>query len=637
MGDSVKLLRADNLVKSYGDKVLLDDVSFIIREKDRIGLIGINGTGKSTLMNILSGKDSSEKGGLDHPQDYQIGYASQQHTFEEDSTILEAVFKGHSPIMQAVKEYEAALHLLEIDGSNEAHQRQYTQAEERMNREDAWMADTNAKTILTKLGIADLNKKVSDISGGQRKRLGLAQVLIQEPDLLLLDEPTNHLDYASIKWLESYLKDYKGALVVVTHDRYFLDRVTNRIIELSKGHLKEYQGNYQSYLVQRAEQEEIDIKATHKKKQLFKQELAWMRAGVKARGTKQQARINRFDDLKKEVANGQSADNMEITTASKRLGKKVFELKEASFNMGDQVILTDYDLLIQGNERLGITGANGSGKSTLLNILAGKLSLDSGILETGETVQLGYYTQENENMDESKRMIEYLQEQAEEVKQSDGTTISVTEMLERFLFPRNTHGALISKLSGGEKRRLYLLNILIKQPNVLLLDEPTNDLDVETLTILEDYLRHFKGAIITVSHDRYFLDKTVNKLQIFQGEGEIVTYYGTMSDYLDTVEGEASTKDIKAIKVTKEVAVETKDLVKEKKKLTYMEKKEWETIEDDIEKMEETIETIQSTMLKEASNAGKLQELQRELTQAEEALEDKMARWEYLSEFQTED
>ncbi|UDM73218.1 ABC-F family ATP-binding cassette domain-containing protein [Vagococcus fluvialis] len=627
----MKILRGDNLKKTYGIKELLNDVSFFVRTGDLIGLIGINGTGKSTLMNILAGKDSADSGQLDFPHDYKIGYLSQQVDFDENLTVLDTVFQGDTPIIRAVKAYEQALTNLELNGEDPKFQKQYQKAEELMNQEDAWLADTNAKTILSKLGILFLDKKVGELSGGQKKRLGLAQVLIEAPDLLLLDEPTNHLDYQSIRWLENYLKDYKGALIVTTHDRYFLDRVTNKIMELSQGNLYEYPGNYQAYLAMRAEREETEATQAHKKKQLFKQELAWMRAGIKARGTRQQARVDRFHDLKKEVSHSGSSEQLEIGINTKRLGKKVLEIKEASYEIVEKPILKDFDLLIQSRERLGIIGENGAGKSTLLNLIAGKLELDSGEIELGETVRIGYYTQENEGLDESKRMISYLQEQAEMVEQKDGSSISTTELLERFLFPRNVHGTVISNLSGGEKRRLYLLKILIQQPNVLLLDEPTNDLDIETLTILEDYIEHFQGAVISVSHDRYFLDKTMNKLLVFKGNTEIEPFFGTMSDYLETHTLEKNSKVEN--KVVKEAVVVETNVPKEKKKLTYMEQKEWDSIEDDIESLEEKIESIQEDMLTHSSDALKLQELQKEVTLTETVLEEKMSRWEYLSQY----
>lgn len=631
MGDQMKLLRADNLDKNYGTKQLLNDVSFLIKEKDRIGLIGINGTGKSTLMKILSGKDHSEKGSIDYPNDYKIGYLSQDTVFSEDISVLDAVFEDDTPVMKAIHAYEKALVDLAQDGENVAVQKAYEKAEEAMNKEDAWLAETSAKTILNKLGILFLDKKVSELSGGQQKRLGLAQVLIQSPDLLLLDEPTNHLDYQTIQWLEDYLTHYQGALIVITHDRYFLDRVTNRIFELSDGKLYEYTGNYQSYLLQRSEREENEKKSLHKNKQLFKQELAWMRAGVKARGTKQQARINRFHDLKDKVSGSSDKGSLEFSAGTKRLGKKVIEIENANYTINQNIILKDFELLVQSHERLGITGANGSGKSTLLNIIAGRIPLDSGVVELGETVNIGYYTQTNDNLDESKRIISFLQEITEEVKQQDGSVISVTEMLERFLFPRQVHGTLISKLSGGEKRRLYLLSILIQQPNVLLLDEPTNDLDVETLTILEDYLADFQGAAIAVSHDRYFLDKTMDKLLIFNGQGNMTTFFGSMSDYVERVDQNASNEKVKSVR-NKKIDTPISD-DSEKKKLTYKEKIEWETIEEDIATLEETIETLNTQMLDNSSDAVKLQELQATLTSTEQTLEEKLERWEYLSEF----
>ena len=521
--------------------------------------------------------------------------------------------------MQTVRSYEKALLALSNENSESA-QRSFTLAEEAMNKQDAWTADSEAKAILNKLGIETLDKKISELSGGQIKRVALAQVLIDAPDLLLLDEPTNHLDYDAIQWLEGYLKSYPGSLLMVTHDRYFLDRVTNRIFELSFGQL--YEGNYESYLVAKAERDRVAVEQEGKRKQLYKQELAWMRAGAKARTTKQQARINRFEDLKENLHQVKNDGQLEMNIATTRLGKKVLELKQASFTIENKTILDHFDLLIQTKERLGITGKNGAGKSTLLNILAGRIPLDDGIVEVGETVRLAYYTQQNETLDPNMRMIAYLQEAAEEVKQRDGSQISVAEILERFLFPRFMHGTLIGKLSGGEKRRLYLLKLLIQQPNVLLLDEPTNDLDIATLTVLEDYLEEFPGAVITVSHDRYFLDKVAERLLIFEGEGEITSYFGSIMDYL-----------AQQAPVKEERTVKAKPQIKErKKKLSYNEQKEWETIEDDIALLETKIDQLTEEMNHQGDDFTKLQELQKEIEQTEQALEEKMTRWEYLSE-----
>ncbi|HAQ0966323.1 TPA: ABC-F family ATP-binding cassette domain-containing protein, partial [Enterococcus faecium] len=585
-------------------------------------------TGKTSLLNIIAGIDSSDgdRQTVFYPTDYRIGYLSQAAEFSDELTVLQAVFQGNSPLIQTVRAYEEALIELGENGEDPDVQKRYAKAEEQMNKEDAWTTDTNAKIILQKLGISELDKKISTLSGGQKKRVSLAQVLIDEPDLLLLDEPTNHLDYEAIEWLENYLKQYRGALLMVTHDRYFLDRVANRIFELSFGKLYEYKGNYEAYVLEKAERDRVEVEQEEKRKRLYKQELAWMRAGVQARGTKQQARINRFEDLKENLYQVNQEDDLELNLATQRLGKKVLEIKDGSYRINDQTLLEHLDLLIQSRERLGITGKNGAGKSTLLNILAGRIPLDSGTMSIGETVHLAYYTQENEEMAPDKRMIAYLQEAAEEAKTADGSQIGVAELLERFLFPRFMHGTLIGKLSGGEKRRLFLLKLLIQQPNVLLLDEPTNDLDIATLTILEDYFRSFPGAVITVSHDRYFLDKVADKLLVFQGNGKQELYYGNMSSYLlKQKETQQPAEKAKPKIQSKEPA--------EKKKLSYMEQKEWETIEDEIAELEEKISLLQEEMNHQGDNFTRLQELQNDVSETEAQLEEKMARWEYLSEW----
>lgn len=625
----MKELKVSDLSKTYGDKVLFDQISFIIHEHDRVGLIGVNGTGKTSLLSILAGlqDDDGDQRHVFYPNDYRMSYLPQETTLAADQTVLEAVFQGENEQVAVVKQYESALLELENNSQSTKAQNRYAAAQEAMNEKDAWNTDTNAKIILQKLGISTLDKKVGTLSGGQQKRVGLAQVLIDEPDLLLLDEPTNHLDYEAIEWLEDYLAHYRGALLMVTHDRYFLDHVTSRIFELSFGKLYEYQGNYETYVMEKAERQRVAAEQEEKRKQLYKQELAWMRTGPKARGTKQQARINRFEDLKDNLHQVQNDEQVALDFATKRLGKKVLEIKDGSYQMGQQTILEHFNLLVQSRERLGITGENGAGKSTLLNILAERLPLDSGELIVGETVRIAYYTQQNEAMDEDKRMISYLQEAAEEVTQSDGTTTDVAEMLEQFLFPRFMHGTKIGKLSGGERRRLYLLKLLIGQPNVLLLDEPTNDLDIDTLTILEDYLQTFPGAVIAVSHDRYFLDKVAEKLLIFNGNGVIDSYMGSIADYRQ--EKSASSKPYKAKSVTKNVDAKTP----EKKKLTYAEQKEWETIEDEIDALERTITQLKEEMNQQSDDYTKLQELQKDVDQKEEELTNKMERWEYLSEY----
>lgn len=624
----MKELKVTDLKKTYGEKDLFDQISFLIHEKDRIGLIGTNGTGKTSLLNIIAGIDSGDgdRQTVFYPTDYRIGYLSQAAEFSDELTVLQAVFQGNSPLIQTVRAYEEALIELGENGEDPNVQKRYAKAEEQMNKEDAWTTDTNAKIILQKLGISELDKKINTLSGGQKKRVSLAQVLIDEPDLLLLDEPTNHLDYQAIEWLENYLKQYRGALLMVTHDRYFLDRVANRIFELSFGKLYEYKGNYEAYVLEKAERDRVEVEQEEKRKRLYKQELAWMRSGVQARGTKQQARINRFEDLKENLYQVNQEDDLELNLATQRLGKKVLEIKDGSYRINDQTLLEHLDLLIQSRERLGITGKNGAGKSTLLNILAGRIPLDSGTISIGETVRLAYYTQENEEMAPDKRMIAYLQEAAEEAKTADGSQIGVAELLERFLFPRFMHGTLIGKLSGGEKRRLFLLKLLIQQPNVLLLDEPTNDLDIATLTILEDYFRSFPGAVITVSHDRYFLDKVADKLLVFQGYGKQELYYGNMSSYLlKQKELQQPAEKVKPKTQSKEPAG--------KKKLSYMEQKEWETIEEDIAELEEKISLLQEEMNHQGDDFTRLQELQNDVSETEAQLEEKMARWEYLSEW----
>ncbi len=624
----MKELKVTDLKKTYGEKDLFDQISFLIHEKDRIGLIGTNGTGKTSLLNIIAGIDSGDgdRQTVFYPTDYRIGYLSQAAEFSDELTVLQAVFQGNSPLIQTVRAYEEALIELGENGEDPNVQKRYAKAEEQMNKEDAWTTDTNAKIILQKLGISELDKKINTLSGGQKKRVSLAQVLIDEPDLLLLDEPTNHLDYQAIEWLENYLKQYRGALLMVTHDRYFLDRVANRIFELSFGKLYEYKGNYEAYVLEKAERDRVEVEQEEKCKRLYKQELAWMRAGVQARGTKQQARINRFENLKENLYQVNQEDDLELNLATQRLGKKVLEIKDGSYRINDQTLLEHLDLLIQSRERLGITGKNGAGKSTLLNILAGRIPLDSGTISIGETVRLAYYTQENEEMAPDKRMIAYLQEAAEEAKTVDGSQIGVAELLERFLFPRFMHGTLIGKLSGGEKRRLFLLKLLIQQPNVLLLDEPTNDLDIATLTILEDYFRSFPGAVITVSHDRYFLDKVADKLLVFQGNGKQELYYGNMSSYLlKQKELQQPAEKVKPKTQSKEPAG--------KKKLSYMEQKEWETIEEDIAELEEKISLLQEEMNHQGDDFTRLQELQNDVSETEAQLEEKMARWEYLSEW----
>jgi len=628
----MQTLRAENLTRTYGEKTLFKDISFIVNEHDRIGVIGVNGSGKTNLLDVLAGVTAPESGQLVTPKNYEIGYLTQQPALNENLTVLDAVLAGSQQVFKTIRHYEQTLAAYGQQPEDPAIQKAYLDAEARMNQEDAWTAESDVKTILTQLHLTDLTQMVKTLSGGQRKRVGLAQVLIQSPDLLLLDEPTNHLDFDSIEWLETYLSAYKGALIVVTHDRYFLDQIANQIFELSFGELYKYTGNYQDYVQAKAERVARDVTAEHKQQQLYKKELAWMRAGAPARSTKQQGRINRFNDLKGNLNTLQVDHDVDISLGQQRLGKKVIELKHASLQFDQQPILKDFSILIQAHDRIGITGLNGAGKSSLLNVIAGRLPLDSGTVTIGETVKMAYYTQQTEPIPGDKRIINYLQDVGENVVNKQGEHVSVTELLEEFLFPRSMHGTLIRKLSGGEKRRLYLLKLLMQQPNVLLLDEPTNDLDIGTLTVLENYLADFAGTVITVSHDRYFLDKVGTKLLIFDGQGQIERYAGRFSSYLKDQKETAKPTPTKA--PVAEKAEPTKvDEPKQKVKLTYAEQLEYDKIEGVIEKLDTKKTTIEQAMADNASDYGKLADLQKELTATEADIDAKMDRWDYLSQF----
>ena len=518
----------EHLTKSVGDKTVFRDISFIIHDFDRIGIIGVNGTGKTTLLDVISGRlgFDGDVSPFSAKNGYKVAYLTQEPEFDDNKTILDTVLSSDLREMTLIKTYETLM-----ANYDEANQDKLEKVMAEMDSLDAWTIESEVKTVLTKLGLEDLSQKVGDLSGGLRRRVQLAQVLLNDADLLLLDEPTNHLDIDTIAWLTNYLKTSKKTVLFITHDRYFLDNVATRIFELANSQLTEYQGNYQDYVRLRAEQDERDAATLHKKKQLYKQELAWMRTQPQARATKQQARINRFNDLKADLSGTTQSTELEINFETSRIGKKVINFEDVSFAFPDKRILTDFNLLVQNKDRIGIVGDNGVGKSTLLNLINGDLKPSSGKLEIGETVRISYFSQLPKDMDEDKRVINYLQEVADEVKTSVGTT-SVTDLLEQFLFPRSTHGTLISKLSGGEKKRLYLLKILIEKPNVLLLDEPTNDLDIATLTVLESFLQTFQGPVITVSHDRYFLDKVANKILAFEN-GHIREFFGNYTDYLD--------------------------------------------------------------------------------------------------------
>lgn len=616
----------EKLTKSVGDKTVFKEISFIIHDLDRIGIIGVNGTGKTTLLDVVS-----ERIGFDgdvspftKANGYKIAYLTQEPEFDDGKTVLDTVLSSDLREMALIREYETL-----VADYFEDNQSRLEKVMAEMDSLDAWSIESEVKTVLSKLGLSDLSQKVGDLSGGLRRRVQLAQVLLNDADLLLLDEPTNHLDIDTIAWLTNFLKSSKKTVLFITHDRYFLDSVATRIFELDQANLIEYQGNYQDYVRLKAEQDERDAAALHKKKQLYKQELAWMRTQPQARATKQQARINRFKELKGEVHQTLNNDDFEINFETSRIGKKVVNFEHVDFAYEDgKPILSDFNLIMQNRDRIGIVGDNGVGKSTLLNLINGDLVPTAGVLDIGETVRIGYFSQQIKDMDESKRVINYLQEVADEVKTTVGTT-SITELLEQFLFPRSTHGTQIAKLSGGEKKRLYLLKILIEKPNVLLLDEPTNDLDIATLTVLENFLNGFGGPVVTVSHDRYFLDKVANKILAFE-EGGVREFFGNYTDYLDE---KAFLQEQSALleKEKEQARVKVEKVKEDKRRMSYFEKQEWAIIEDEITDLEAKIEEIEAAMLENASDYGQLASLQRDLDTTNETLLEKYERYEYLS------
>ncbi len=621
--------RVENLTKSVGDKTVFSQLNFIIHPLDRIGLIGVNGTGKTTLLDVISGKAGFD--GDNSPffgrNDYKIEYLTQDPQFDGELSIMDAILSDDLPQMQAIKRYEQALIALTQDAMNPKLQETLSQVEAQMTAIEAWEVENQVKTVLSKLKLPDLTAQIKNLSGGQKRRVQLAQALLNPADLLLLDEPTNHLDVDTIAWLENYVKNSRQTVLFITHDRYFLDNLATRIFELDNGHLIEYQGNYQDYLQQKAENDERESAQHHKNKQLYKQELAWIRKSPQARATKQQARIDRFEDIKKDVQSVTTSDDLTINVATARIGKKVINFDHVNFAYGaDKTILNDFSLIVQNTDRIGIVGNNGTGKSTLLNLISGDLTPDSGSVEIGETIKIGYFSQQIRGLDESKRVINFLQEVADNAQTSSGESISVVNLLEQFLFPRTTHGTLIEKLSGGEKKRLYLLKILLQQPNVLLLDEPTNDLDIATLTVLENFIQHYQGVVITVSHDRYFLDKVAKKLLVFD-KGTITEVHKLYSDYLTD---KLSDEKIFAKTESKPVV---KEKVVEKRRMSYAEKQEWATIETDIAALEEAIASIEAEMAENGADFTKLGDLQASLDDKNADLLAMYERYEYLSEF----
>lgn len=638
----MNVLTAENLTKGYGEKILFKDISFGIDEGEKIGIIGVNGTGKSTLLKILAGLEWPEQGKVTKGNSIRLEYLPQNPDFEETATVLQQVFKGNSPVMKLLREYELVLEKLAEKPEDSMLQQALIGLGQQMDELDAWQLENEAKTILNKLGISKFDTIVGTLSGGQRKRVALASALINPTDILLLDEPTNHIDNDTVDWLEQYLNKRKGALVMITHDRYFLDRVVGRIFELDRGSLYPYPGNYSRFLELKAEREE-QAEATERKRQnLYRNELAWMRRGAKARTTKQKARIERFEKLKEDKPLD-SVERIEMPTGSSRLGKKILECREVRKGFPERgLLIKDFNYVLLRDDRIGIIGPNGSGKSTLLNLITGNLTPDSGSIELGSTVNIGYFSQENTELDPNIRVIDEIKSIAEVIPTADGGSISASQMLERFLFPPAVQWTQIGKLSGGEKRRLYLLRILMGAPNVLLLDEPTNDLDIQTLTILENYLEDFPGAVIAVSHDRYFLDRVTDKIFLFKGAGEIQSYVGNYSDYREQVyrteqEAEEAVKLAALAKTFRKIDTKALEEKPERKKdrplkMTYKEQQEYAQIDDQIAEVEELLKKNSQEMNEAGSDFGKLTELAALQQTLEQKLDDLLERWTYLTE-----
>ena len=632
------VLTALNLSKDFRNKPLFSDVTFGIDWTDRVGLIGVNGSGKTTLMRILAGELASDSGEIVIADGAQIGYLPQQPVFEAHLSVLDALFSKSSATMQLIHDYEAACAALEHDHSNDKLLTRMSELSQALDAAGAWELESNAKSILAQLGITDTEQEVGTLSGGQRKRVALAHALITRPDLLILDEPTNHLDAETIQWLEDYLARYSGALFLVTHDRYFLDRVTNRIVEIDRGTTQTFAGNYSYYLEKKDEQEARRGVEYEKRKQLMKAELAWLRRGAKARTTKQKARVDRAEEMLS-APKERPKQEIEISAIGRRLGTKVIEFEKVSKSYDNLLLVKDFTYIVQRGDRLGIIGANGTGKTTLLDMVVGRAHPDSGNVSLGPTVKIGYYDQENRRMSEDQRLIDYVKEGGENIPTVDGGTISASQMAERFLFPGAMQFAPISKLSGGERRRLYLLRLLMESPNVLLLDEPTNDLDIPTLVALEEYLDTFAGCVIVVSHDRYFLDRVVDRIFRFEGDGRIREYPGNYSAFLEIRDreekerfaAEAEAKKPKIARVPDVPSVPNPPPTKTRK-LSYKEKQELDKLEAEIEKGEARKKEIEIALNASATDYEATSKLIAELTELNGRMDMAVERWGELSE-----
>lgn len=630
----MNLITLENISKSYSEKVLANNVSLGINEGEKIGLIGVNGTGKSSFLKIVAGIEEPDEGTVIKGNRVRIEYLAQTPDYDDNATVLEQVFKGNSDEMRILREYEELLEKINKGEVNEHDSENLIKLQGKIDALNLWDMESEAKNVLTKLGITNFEEKVGNLSGGQKKRIMLAAALITPSELLILDEPTNHLDNETISWLEEYLNSRKGALLMITHDRYFLDRVTNRILELDRGRLFSYEGNYSVFLEKKMERIAIEKASEDKRQNIMRKELAWVRRGAKARTTKQKARLQRFDDLVNQEGFIEN-ENIEISVMGTRLGKKIIEIENLDKSFGDKKIVDNFNYIVLRSDRIGIIGPNGIGKSTLMGMIEGKVKQDSGDIIKGETVKIASFSQEDTHMHPEMRAIDYIKEAGEYLQTATGERITASQMCEKFLFDGTLQWTMIGMLSGGERRRLHLLRVLMEAPNVLLLDEPTNDLDIETLNRLEDYLDDFGGVVITVSHDRYFLDRICNKIFAYEGNGKIDIYTGNYGDYILSKESETVNIKEKEVAVDKNKKDEPVDKNKNKNKVlkfSFKEQREFETIDEEIMSLEEQIRELDVLMTKHASEYGRLQELMEEKANIEEELAFKYERWEYLNE-----
>lgn len=630
----MNLITLENISKSYSEKILANNVSLGINEGEKIGLIGVNGTGKSSFLKIVAGVEEPDEGTVTKGNRVRIEYLAQTPDYDDNATVLEQVFKGNSEEMRILREYEELLEKIDKGEVKDSDSERLIKLQGKIDALNLWDMESEAKNVLTKLGITNFEEKVGNLSGGQKKRIMLAAALITPCELLILDEPTNHLDNETISWLEEYLNSRKGALLMITHDRYFLDRVTNRILELDRGRLFSYDGNYSVFLEKKMERIAIEKASEEKRQNLMRKELAWVRRGAKARTTKQKARLQRFDELVNQEGFIEN-ENIEISVMGTRLGKKIIEIEHLNKSFGDKKIVDYFNYIVLRSDRIGIVGPNGIGKSTLMGMIEGKVAPDSGEIIKGETVKIACFSQEDTHMHPEMRAIDYIKEAGEYLQTATGERITASQMCEKFLFDGTLQWTMIGMLSGGERRRLHLLRVLMEAPNVLLLDEPTNDLDIETLNRLEDYLDDFGGVVITVSHDRYFLDRICNKIFSYKGNGKIDIYTGNYGDYLLSKEEEVVNNKEKEVAVDKNKKEPSVDKNKNKGKVlkfSFKEQREFETIDEEIMTLEEKIEELDSLMAKHASEYGRLQELMEEKAKVEEELAFKYERWEYLNE-----